>query len=72
MASSASRKRVVGAIVLVAVLAACSDGGYRPTRGTVFNQQEISLEEFTALTMQHFISVRSSVFTHIQTSPNVR
>lgn len=48
MACGASRKRAIGAIVMVAVLAACSNGGGRPTRGTLFNQQTIPLEEFTA------------------------
>lgn len=48
MINGASGKRVVGAFALVALLAACSDGSGRPTRGTVFNQQQIPLEEFTA------------------------
>lgn len=48
MASGASRKRVIGAILLTASLAAC--GGVRglPTTGSIFNQQEVPLETFTA------------------------
>jgi outer membrane protein assembly factor BamD len=48
MINGASGKRVAGAFALVALLAACSDGGGRPTRGSVFNQQQIPLQEFSA------------------------
>lgn len=48
MASGASRKRVVGTIVSVAMLAACSNGSGRPTSGNFFTQKEIPLEEFSA------------------------
>jgi outer membrane protein assembly factor BamD len=48
MVGNASRKRVIGVIVMVAVLGACGNSGNRPTRGNIFNQQQIPLEEFTA------------------------
>ena len=38
---------VMGALLLTAALGACG-GGERPTRGSLFNQQVIPLEEFTA------------------------
>ena len=48
LTNSASRKRAIGAVVMVAMLAACSNGSGRPTTGNLFNKKEVPLENFTA------------------------
>ena len=41
-------RRSLGSLVLIALVAGCSNVNDRPTRGNIFNSQEIPLEEFTA------------------------
>ncbi|UOA27706.1 outer membrane protein assembly factor BamD [Pseudosulfitobacter sp. DSM 107133] len=48
MTSGGTRTGVVCALVLATALSACGNGKDRPTTGTIFNQQEIPLETYTA------------------------
>lgn len=48
MTSGGTRTGVVCALVLATALSACGDGKDRPTTGSIFNQQEIPLETYTA------------------------
>ncbi len=48
MTSGGTRTGVVCALVLATALSACGGGKDRPTTGTIFNQQEVPLETYTA------------------------
>ncbi len=48
MTSGGTRTGVVCALVLATALSACGNGRDRPTSGSIFNQQEVPLETYTA------------------------
>lgn len=48
MTSGGTRTGVVCALVLATALSACGNGRERPTSGSIFNQQEVPLETYTA------------------------